>query len=212
ADGSGAADRLILAIRHLHDTARYAERLEVDIWQFAVPLRTLRDLGIMENDCRYLVFAGLAVHAVETTLSGDMARAFHHRHQVTIGPRSCFVIGSRGRELAAWLLGNDPSEATRPDLKSQVPVWNDERQELQLDDQVIKRFKLPAPNQTRVLRAFEEEKWKPRIDDPLPPKAGLDPKRRLHDTINSLNRNQKVTRIRFFGDGTGKGICWELVH
>ena len=34
-------------------------------------------------------------------------------------------------------------------------------------------------------------------------------KRRLHDTIRSLNRNQKEGRLRFKGDGTGEGIVWE---
>ena len=60
--------------------------------------------------------------------------------------------------------------------------------------------------------AFEEESWPPRIDDPLPPHPDLMPKRRLHDTIKSLNRNQKNHVIRFMGDGTGEGIRWGLVH
>jgi len=37
-----------------------------------------------------------------------------------------------------------------------------------------------------------------------------DSKRRLHDTINSLNRNQKQSLIRFLGDGKGEGIRWEF--
>ena len=48
-----------------------------------------------------------------------------------------------------------------------------------------------------------------RIDDPLPLKAAIDPKRRLHDTINSLNRNQRGRRLRFLGDGSGQAVCWE---
>lgn len=51
----------------------------------------------------------------------------------------------------------------------------------------------------------------PRIDDPLPPVFDIEPKRRLHDTIKSLNRHQKNRLIRFKGDGTGQGIRWELV-
>jgi hypothetical protein len=77
---------------------------------------------------------------------------------------------------------------------------------------VVKRFKAPAANQETILAAFEEEEWPPRIDDPLPPSPDLEPKRRLHDTINSLNRNQKKQLLRFFGDGSGMGIRWELVN
>jgi hypothetical protein len=32
----------------------------------------------------------------------------------------------------------------------------------------------------------------------------------LHDTINHLNRNQIAQLIRFTGDGTGKGVRWEV--
>ena len=65
-------------------------------------------------------------------------------------------------------------------------------------------------NQERILAAFEEEGWPVHIDDPLPPHPEQDSKRRLHDTINSLNRNQKKRLIQFLGNGNGQGIRWEL--
>ncbi len=37
----------------------------------------------------------------------------------------------------------------------------------------------------------------------------IDCKERLKFTIRRLNAGQKEGRIRFFGDGTGEGICWE---
>src|SRR5437867_1146615 len=77
--------------------------------------------------------------------------------------------------------------------------------------ELVKVFKLPSPMQEAILMAFEEEHWPPRIDDPLPMHPVLLPKRRLHDTIKSLNRNQKSCLIRFMGDGTGEGIRWEMV-
>ena len=49
-------------------------------------------------------------------------------------------------------------------------------------------------------------------DDPLAPKLNQDSKRRLHDTINSLNRNQKHALIRFLGDGKGEGVRWGFVE
>lgn len=47
------------------------------------------------------------------------------------------------------------------------------------------------------------------MDDPLPPKPEIVCKERLKFTIRRLNAGQKESRIRFFGDGTGEGICWE---
>ena len=92
---------------------------------------------------------------------------------------------------------------------SALPHWDRDRQELRVGNVVVKQFKVPAPNQEMIIAAFEEEGWPPRIDDPLPPHPQQDSKRRLHDTINSLNRNQREELIRFLGDGSGQGIRWE---
>jgi hypothetical protein len=93
-----------------------------------------------------------------------------------------------------------------------MPEWDRDRQQLRLGNKIIKQFKVPAPNQEAILAVFEEESWPPRIDDPLSPVGDQDPKRRLHDTINSLNRNQKVSVIRFLGDGSGQGVRWEFTE
>jgi hypothetical protein len=88
-------------------------------------------------------------------------------------------------------------------------MWDADRQELYLGSTLVKRFKVPAVNQVRILSAFEEEGWPPRVDDPLPTTPGVEPKRRLHHTINSLNGSQLRPLIHFMGDGTGTGIRWE---
>ncbi len=92
-----------------------------------------------------------------------------------------------------------------------IPRWDMVRRELAVDGQVVKRFRLPAPNQEAVLAAFEEEGWPLRIFDPLPPQGDVNPKRRLHETIKSLNQHRLARLIRFRGDGTGEGVFWELV-
>ena len=102
--------------------------------------------------------------------------------------------------------------ATAATPQPQRPRWDRDRQEFRVGGQLVKAFKLPSPNQRMILMAFEEEGWPPRIDDPLPPHNHVDPKRRLHDTIKSLNRNQKSSLIRFMGDGTGQGVRWHLVE
>lgn len=93
-----------------------------------------------------------------------------------------------------------------------LPRWDAMRRELIVDGQIVKRFRLPAPNQEAVLLAFEEEGWPSRVFDPLPPQAGQCSKRRLHETIKALNRSRFARIIRFQGDGTGQGVLWEWVR
>ncbi len=92
------------------------------------------------------------------------------------------------------------------------PRWDAERKELCLGNQLVKVFKWPSPNQETILAVFEEEGWPAKIDDPLPVVPDQCPKRRLHDTIKCLNRNQRVELIRFRGDGTGEGIIWTYLR
>ena len=89
------------------------------------------------------------------------------------------------------------------------PAWDSDRQELWFLSKLVKRFRLPCPNQAAVLSAFEEDGWPARIDDPLPPKIDQSPKRRLHDTIRNLNRSHRHPVLRFVGDGSGQGVLWE---
>jgi hypothetical protein len=91
-----------------------------------------------------------------------------------------------------------------------IPHWDSRRRVLSVGGQTVKRYHVPAPNQEAVLDAFQREGWPDRIDDPLPFQAGRDSKNRQHFTINRLNQNQQQQLIRFFGDGTGEGVCWEL--
>ena len=83
--------------------------------------------------------------------------------------------------------------------------------ELRLGTEIVKRFTRPAPAQELILAAFQEEGWPPAIDDPLPAQFNQDPKRHLHYTIRNLNRGQKPLRIRFFINGNGETICWQIV-
>ncbi len=100
---------------------------------------------------------------------------------------------------------------TLPGGQAACPLWDRDRQQLRVGNQIVKQFKVPAINQEAVLAAFEEEGWPVRIDDPLAPQPKIDPKRRLHDTINALNRNQRRSLLRFSGDGSGQGVRWEFI-
>jgi len=89
------------------------------------------------------------------------------------------------------------------------PCWDRLRRELRVAHVVVKQFKQPAPAQELILLSFEELGWPARIDDPLPPQRGMDPKQRLHQTVSNLNRHQKCPLLRFVGDGHGQGLGWE---
>ena len=93
---------------------------------------------------------------------------------------------------------------------SDVPHWDRRRRVLSVGGRIVKKYRVPAPSQEAVLDAFQRERWPHQIDDSLPYRAGRNPKNRLHDTINHLNQNQQERLIRFFGNGTGEGVCWEL--
>jgi hypothetical protein len=92
-----------------------------------------------------------------------------------------------------------------------VPNWDSGSRTFLVGERLIKRFRVPSPNQEAVLDAFQEEGWPASIVDPLPPVGDQQPKSRLRDTIKCLNNNQVATLIRFRGDGTGQRVLWELV-
>jgi hypothetical protein len=98
------------------------------------------------------------------------------------------------------------------DAKRVVPQWDAIRRELVVGGQIVRRFRVPAPNQVAILAAFQEEGWPHGILDPLRGNGDQDAKRRLNDTVKALNRRRLARIIHFSGDGTGEGVTWELVH
>jgi hypothetical protein len=92
-----------------------------------------------------------------------------------------------------------------------LPQWDAEYRALRVGGCVIKEYRVPSTSQEAILTAFQEEAWPHRIHDPLPPLDNIEPKTRLHDTIKRLNRHHKQRLIRFHGDGTGEGVCWDYV-
>ncbi len=222
--------RGLAALRYLAEAASFARELGRDAWDFAVEIQTFRELGLTSNDFRWLVCKGLVQHKQEITSVGDRHRVFRPDRPLSFSANACFVLSEAGLAYAssglislegaarkpAFLNGMHAAADSSPTVcgnghgKDQdlLPKWDRERQELRLGDLVVKQFKVPALNQERILTVFEEEGWPVVIDDPLPPHPEQDSKRRLHDTIISLNRNQKNPLIHFLGNGNGQGIRW----
>jgi len=201
----------------------YARDLQTSVWDFAVEIDSLREMQLTKSDLRWMIGRGLMEHAVEVTLIGDAERSFRQPMRPLFCKRACFVLTASGVAMARSLRGETEAPAGlvlhsrttaswAPAIKNEplVPKWDRDRQELRVGNVLVKQFKVPAVNQEAILAAFEEESWPPRIDDPLPPHHEQSPKRRLQETIKSLNRNQKRCLLRFLGDGSGQGVRWEF--
>ena len=212
--------RVHIALALLTEAYQYARELGQSLWDFAVEIDVMHRAGVTNSDFRWMAYKGMLDHGRETTMIGDANRSFRRGGNLSFNRRSCFVITNSGLGFAldqptsvelkspSVEISTGTSVISRHSLNDEVPSWDRDRQELRWGDTVVKQFKVPAPNQELILAAFQEDGWPVRIDDPLPPHPELDPKRRLHDTINSLNRSQKLPLIRFLGDGSGQGVRW----
>ena len=203
------------ALAILREAYAYARELGRSVWDFAVEIHVLRAADLTRSDLRWLVCRGVVEHAAELTRNGQDSRVFRPTGALTFTKRTCFVLAETAAGPAPESNGIGPMAGVRlqpgpadPSLPP-VPEWDKERQELRVGELVVKQFKVPAPNQEMILASFQEEGWPVRIDDPLPPHADQDSKRRLHDTIITLNRHQKNRLIRFSGDGSGEGVRWD---
>jgi hypothetical protein len=184
------------ALARLWNACQFAALLNGDVWQFAIPLKTLVDEGLELTEVRFLVELG--VLAVKPQIEREPDKT-------CFGETSMFVFSPECARSFFGPLFTAQSHAT-PDSR---PWWDGELRELWYRDCLVKRYRVPAPNQELILEAFHEEGWPKRIDDPLPPCDGLDPKQRLRDSIKALNRNRKSDRLRFLGDGNSEGVVWE---
>jgi hypothetical protein len=53
-----------------------------------------------------------------------------------------------------------------------VPHYDKSTRTWRLGETIIKVFRQPAPAQETILSAFQEQRWRKRIDDPLPRQKG----------------------------------------
>jgi hypothetical protein len=199
----------------------FVKDLGCDRWEFAVEIHALAQTGLTINDIRWLLHKGYAVHAEEVTDRQHDHRVFIPQPGLVLSGRTCLMLtdlgvgslrATLGLPATAWPPWCDPRRQPGDPAVEVQPSWDSDRQELRVAGVLVKEFKVPAPNQEIILSTFQEERWPPRIDDPLSPACNLDPKRRLHDTINSLNRRQKNRLLRFMGDGSGEGVRWQLLR
>jgi hypothetical protein len=196
-------------LRLMLDAYSYSQRLDRSPWDFAEEIASLRQGGLTNGDLRWLLCVGLVKHGHEISETHEHERRFQETAGLHFSDRTCFVLTELGATYLHKYLTPSELNGHSQALK---PTWDSSLQELRLGKELVKQFKVPAPNQEMVLAVFQEEDWPAYIDDPLSPHSEIDPRRRLHDTINSLNRNQKMNLIQFRGNGSGTGIRWEVVN
>ena len=227
---TGNRDPLGTAVSMLLHAHWYAKGARCNRWQFAIEIEEFHRVGVTNSELRWLNMTGLALNAVEISDSKSPYREFTSTSNHSLPAGTCMVLSDRGIAQFAGrsnptdsltLLKHspphfgqaDPSEQPLPATVAEqqlIPNWDHQQKELRLDGVLVRHYRNSAPNQELILRAFQEEAWRRRIDDPLPPASEQDSRRRLSDTIKYLNRNQLNELIRFRGDGTGRGVTWEL--
>jgi hypothetical protein len=200
------------ALRVLYQAHAHARTFDCNRWDFAVEWAGLRPLGMTSTDVRWLVRHGFIEHAVEVVRDRGGRREFRRLGPTVVLEGTALVLTDAGAAFTTKHLAaeerSDPASIWSAGLR---PMWDRERRELVVGGQLVKRFRVPAASQERVLDAFEEEGWPQRIDDPLPLTANIDARARLHDAIKNLNRHHVHRLIVFQGDGRGVGICWKRI-
>ena len=207
-----------VALELLLDARLFAADVSRSPWDFALEIARLHEVGLNDTDLRWLVCKDYATPAVELICVNDSDRSFGEEGGLRFEERTCFVLTQNGAKLADLFSSESPkalvgipSEIRVPNATvNNRPDWNMDSRTLSVGERIVKRYRVPAANQEKILNAFNEDDWPARIDDPLPPVGDTDPKRRLQSTITCLNRNQRNRLIRFAGDGCGTGIIWEL--
>lgn len=208
--------KIPMALSELLQDHGYALDLSQNIWEFATEISRLQDLGINYNDLRWMIGRGWMQHAIERHPADGTCRSFDRHGCLEFSDRSCFVLTNQGIEAAsqantAARSQSDSCPQNPPPVPQEWPrpSWDSARNRLYFGSTLVKAYRVPSPNQTTILSAFEEEEWPPRIDDPLPYSSDIARKERLRYTLKSLNKHQKVRMLHFSGDGSGEGILWE---
>ncbi len=204
--------RATAALRELAASWEYARDVGSDPWEFAVEIGDLVALGLGRSGLRWLATKGYVQHGREVA-SAAPSRRFQSKVSLAFTARTCFLLTDAGR---AWLAADGSTPAVlRLDQEDAVPSphWDQRMRTLYLGDRVVKLYRVLAPNQEKVLSAFEEESWPHVIDDPIPPDPAAESssEMRLRDTIRRLNSNQVNHLLHFYGDGTGCHVLWEAV-
>ncbi len=156
----------------------YPPKRKQRVLHVAIENQQFYELGLTNNELRWLVAKGLVEHAQESSACGDALP----NDGLTFSETSALLLTESGTAFASQIYeasqesgeaaarnktlwtgltprerpaknGNgDPQAALRPS-------WDADRRELRIGGEIIKRFRVPAASQEVVLNAFQEESW-----------------------------------------------------
>jgi hypothetical protein len=213
----------IHVLRRLLEAFNSAQQYKEDAWLFAVQLGEFQAEHISATVLRALVVEGLVRHGEDRTTRRSGPRVVVPLSHLKVSEDSCFILTESGVAIAREVIvqgkavlqgGLEPTSVEGPKsiLPSFVICQEDGHRELRVGDHVVKRFRRAAPNQEMILARFEKENWQHRIQSPFGLTPGKNPKRRVHYSVDRLNRGQIERLLRFHGDGSGHAICWEFLE
>lgn len=95
-----------------------------------------------------------------------------------------------------------------------TPHWDANAGRLYFAGRLVKEFRRPAPNQRRVLGAFQRVQWLPKIENPFfADRIGFDAAAEtLRNTAEALNDGHCAEGLIRFGTGSNcSSIYWQIV-
>lgn len=189
-------------------------------WDFAVERSVLYDSGLSHNDLRWLLASRFAEHGIELPPGDNERRSVRTVKSFQFHGDSCFILSVAGADFARSRLldhqQHHPAELQcEPDQDSAAHSstsgnlrWNRETRRVIYGGVPCIELTRAAENLETVLEAFEKTGWATQIHDPFPQDKSGNRKRRLHNTINALNRCQSIPRIHFSSADSGHAIRW----
>ena len=168
------------------------------------------------RQCRYRFGAYCLFHAFDAAMKSARRKLLDGDAAECETPPFDAVLAGVASALAAAEAGGEHSQCRALQglpcrNEREKPEYDKDDRVLRYQGKIVKQFTGPADNQEIVLTAFEEAGWPERIDDPIPPHSGVNPKKCLRFTIERLNKHQKNSLLHFSGDGTGEGVRWAVV-
>jgi hypothetical protein len=213
---NGLLAQSTIGLKMLYQAYALARMAKLPVWDFALSIETLRLAGVSETCLRYLIHLRWVAHGIELYRPRSRRRSFRRLANLSFMRGVHFVLTDTGLHSAPkgvhekFSLSTEQSypHVSDSDFMTSTPRWDCRHRQLWFDGKIIAKFLKPAPTVEPILTAFQQHQWTLRIMDPNPVIRGTNPKQRLHDAIKRLNAHVERARLRFSGDGTGRGICW----
>jgi hypothetical protein len=182
------------------------EEQQLSLWDLVAELACLLRLGATTTTRCWLVSVQFVERGEEVTKPAAEPCPLLPSGLPVLAARSCRLLTDSG----VWVVevAEQPPCAV---VAVEKPRWDADARELWWGERLIKQLRHDAANQECLLAAFQEQDWANRIADPLPKEAGLNRKKRLRETVKSLNQGHRLAVLCFHADGTGQGVRWERV-